>query len=355
MRFWLIWAMFQINYAISFGQFVSVESGNLNLHSGVLSLNSTALINNAELNSESGTIVSIQGIEPTMLSGSSEIRLHSVKLGADCELNTELTIIDSIFLSEGNLDLTDYSLTLEGTIIGESETGRILSSGSGEIIKTFDLPAHQNFNPGNIGLSLNVESEIVQFELRRGHIPIINSNDFSIERYYSLTPINGSYTLTFNYLDAELDNAIENSLGIWGESYNVWESIVDYHLNTVSNELSATLSNPYTLISLFPGERADIVIPKGFSPNGDGVNDQFVIDGAENLLNNKLVIFNQWGEIVFEASPYKNNWEGESEFRLASQRDKKLFDGTYFYFFYKDMNNESSVQKGFFEIKSNQD
>lgn len=236
-RFWLIWAMLLVNYAISFGQFISVESGSLNLHNGALTLNSTSLINNAELNTESGTIVSIQGSKPAMLSGNSEILLHSVKLGTDCELNTELTIIDSIFLSNGNLDLTNYPLTLEGAIIGESETGRILSSGNGEIIKTFDLPPNLDVNPGNIGLSLNVESEIAQFELRRGHLPIINSADFSIERYYSLTPIYGSYTLTFNYLDAELDNAIENSLTIWGESYNVLESIDEFHLDIDSNKI----------------------------------------------------------------------------------------------------------------------
>lgn len=62
-----------------------------------------------------------------------------------------------------------------------------------------------------------------------------------------------------------------------------------------------------------------IVIPNVFSPNGDGDNDTFYIDGIQGT-NNKVRIFNRWGQVVFEANNYRNTWDG-----------RNVPDGTYFY------------------------
>lgn len=350
-----VWILLVIYSAYSFEQYISLDSGSLILHEGVISLNSTSFINNDEIITNKETALSILGNQLTYMSGYSEFSLHTLKLGTDCTLNTDLTIIDSIVLNNGNLDLSNSFLNLEGIIQGEKESGRILSSGNGEIIKLFNLQADREENPGNMGLTINAGSDIVGFELRRGHQQSDNSNKSSIKRYFSLTPINGEYNVTFNYFDAELGPNEENNLKLWGETDNVWESIAEYNTNTEANSLSVGLNTPYEKFTLFSGEQFDISIPKGFSPNGDGINDQFVILGAENFPQNKLIVFNQWGEVVFEAAPYANDWEGESDFRLASQQDKKLFDGTYFYFFYTVSGDNNSVKKGFVELKSNLD
>jgi len=71
-------------------------------------------------------------------------------------------------------------------------------------------------------------------------------------------------------------------------------------------------------------------IPEGFSPNGDGVNDLFVIRGIENYPNNTFVIFNRWGNKVYEASPYNNQWDGRSTTGVRVGGDE-LPIGTYFY------------------------
>ncbi|RLD24046.1 MAG: hypothetical protein DRI54_06600, partial [Bacteroidetes bacterium] len=49
----------------------------------------------------------------------------------------------------------------------------------------------------------------------------------------------------------------------------------------------------------------------GFSPNGDGINDLFVINGIENTRGNRLVVFDNWGDVVFEANDYQNDWDGK--------------------------------------------
>jgi len=88
---------------------------------------------------------------------------------------------------------------------------------------------------------------------------------------------------------------------------------------------------------------ADFFIPEGFSPNGDGINDLFVIRGILNYPKNTFVIFNRWGNKVFEASPYQNSWDGRSMFGLRVGGDE-LPVGTYFYVL--DLKNGSSIFKG---------
>jgi gliding motility-associated-like protein len=55
-----------------------------------------------------------------------------------------------------------------------------------------------------------------------------------------------------------------------------------------------------------------VPIPSAITPNGDGVNDYFLIDKIEDYPQNSLSIFNRWGNVVYKESPYKNSWNGKS-------------------------------------------
>ncbi|MBP2831833.1 gliding motility-associated C-terminal domain-containing protein [Aquimarina sp. U1-2] len=46
------------------------------------------------------------------------------------------------------------------------------------------------------------------------------------------------------------------------------------------------------------------------TPNGDGANDMFMIEGIENYPDNQLTVYNRWGSKVFEATGYQNDWFG---------------------------------------------
>ncbi len=87
-------------------------------------------------------------------------------------------------------------------------------------------------------------------------------------------------------------------------------------------------------------------IPNIFTPNGDGVNDTFRIPCIASGVypNNTLIVYNQWGDKVFEASPYDNNWKGT----LNGQDGKDLPDGVYYYIFRP--NPGEAVRKGFIQI-----
>ena len=68
-----------------------------------------------------------------------------------------------------------------------------------------------------------------------------------------------------------------------------------------------------------------------FSPNGDGVNDTFIISCIDNYPNNVLEIYNRWGNVVYKKSGYKNDWSGSSNGRFIYNENEDLPVGTYYY------------------------
>jgi len=54
----------------------------------------------------------------------------------------------------------------------------------------------------------------------------------------------------------------------------------------------------------------DIYFPKAFTPNNDGLNDIFRILGAYNIGEFRLVVYNRWGQKVFESLDYSKGWNG---------------------------------------------
>ena len=91
-----------------------------------------------------------------------------------------------------------------------------------------------------------------------------------------------------------------------------------------------------------PTQECELFVPNGFSPNYDGINDYFVIDCIQNYPNLKIVIFNRWGNKVYDKENYGNIdswgsidawWDGTSNNGWTVGKDK-LPAGTYYYILY---------------------
>jgi gliding motility-associated-like protein len=55
----------------------------------------------------------------------------------------------------------------------------------------------------------------------------------------------------------------------------------------------------------------DLRIPDAFSPNGDNLNDVWVIDRIEAFPNAEVKIYNRWGALLKSISNYSSNpWDG---------------------------------------------
>ncbi len=68
----------------------------------------------------------------------------------------------------------------------------------------------------------------------------------------------------------------------------------------------------------------DFVIPTVITPNGDGKNDHFHVEGILDFSSSELIILNQWGEEVYRTAPYLNDWDGRDS------NGRELAEDTYF-------------------------
>ncbi|MEM1321427.1 MAG: gliding motility-associated C-terminal domain-containing protein, partial [Bacteroidota bacterium] len=74
----------------------------------------------------------------------------------------------------------------------------------------------------------------------------------------------------------------------------------------VSNELGCTASDTVLMREQCPTR---IYIPNAFSPNDDGINDEFGAFGTD-IIRFQLRIFNRWGGVVFESKDPEGHWDG---------------------------------------------
>jgi gliding motility-associated-like protein len=78
------------------------------------------------------------------------------------------------------------------------------------------------------------------------------------------------------------------------------------------------------------------------SPNGDGVNDFFVVKNIDVYPNNSITIFDRAGKTLYKVKSYKNNWDG-------SINGIQLEEGTYYYII-EFGDGKTNAKKGFITI-----
>jgi gliding motility-associated-like protein len=123
----------------------------------------------------------------------------------------------------------------------------------------------------------------------------------------------GDLTLTAEASGGTGSLAFAWSTGSDQASITVPDGAANYNVS-VTDECGVQAS--LTLAVIAP---CGIEVPNVFTPNGDGTNDVFEITGIESL-SNVVRVSNRWGQVVFEAVNYRNNWAGAN-----------VSDGTYFY------------------------
>lgn len=145
-------------------------------------------------------------------------------------------------------------------------------------------------------------------------------------------------TLTWDQ-ESQIINLVENLLNLrvvgWSKTEQRW---LDLGNTDISGDLNnGTISsfefipNDFEIITFGALIGSDgLTVYNGISPNNDGLNDVFIIEGVE-LFNNNLKIFNRWGRVVYDVENYKNTFNGVANKKVVGTKGNKLPVGTYFY------------------------
>ena len=136
------------------------------------------------------------------------------------------------------------------------------------------------------------------------------------------TTFKGTYTLTqADITRKQVDNqAVVSANTVKGQKV----------LAKSDDPLTAALEDA-TVIHL---KACELIVYDIVSPDGDGKNEELVIEGLDCYTSNKVEIYNRWGIKVFEMENYGTNgnvFNGYSDGRATYKRGQKLPTGTYYY------------------------
>jgi len=255
------------------------------------------------------TVVNTEQLDPAMLPEDIE----------DCSL-PQVVVGNLPFGTEGSWQGLGDDLA-EWTASGPSVTVNNLGNGF-SLIWTLSTPDCFAYSSDTIRLNAGEQVLAVDDTLNRfdgdgvGSINLLDNDEFSGQvTIQILTPPQfGAFTLDSDGLfTLEIDPCLME------------ETFVSYEIRSV--DCGDVVSTASLFISSTTGNLATAY--NAISPNGDGMNDLFVFDQVERcpemFPERNIVIFNRWGDIIFEASPYNNDWEG------TNSNGMPVPEGTYYY------------------------
>ncbi|MDP1744012.1 MAG: gliding motility-associated C-terminal domain-containing protein [Bacteroidota bacterium] len=130
--------------------------------------------------------------------------------------------------------------------------------------------------------------------------------------YHRINRVNGnSFADVTIYYDSILDGDF-TAMTQWGTT-NQWENLGAVATTSNYGFPGLTKTGIYnfstTPFALSSEVSASVFVPNVFSPNGDGFNDVLRVRG-KGIEELQFIIFNRWGEKVFETSDVNSGWDG---------------------------------------------
>lgn len=301
------------------------QSGNVHV-----SLNQLDLVNFGMIKSSSAQ-TRLTKDEDMYFEGTKSIQFNHVLFDLKNKgySNTNIEVTGDFELKSGILDIQDQNFILsnnESRLLNERVESRITSNGLGEIIKYhFNTPL-SNEDIGNLGLTIQSTLDVDTLEIRRGQTPQSIPFGQAIERYYKISTRSIKQNMTnikVRFLESEVNQSLTHNYkkSLWYKTTEGWNIRRDTRndFNSYSKEIEASLPIDETLITV--GINTSFLdptlIPTVFTPNGDGVNDFFVIPELEKF-ESEVEIFTIEGQLLYSSSNYsKNPWNGKFNEKLV--------------------------------------
>lgn len=325
-----------------------------------------------------------QGSSTQQISGSNNIELYDVLLDNNqvqngFELSTGMKIANNADFTNGILVTDGFGGTVEFL---QGATAQNMSNQSfvdGNVLKTgnddFIFPIGDNAYYRRA----RVSSPVASTDGFSGHYfynspnplyPIANkAADIAVvddQEYWSIQRTNGNSMVVVTLSYDELTTTPQSVMPTPGNELHVlrWDVATSQWVDEggTQNAITKTVSTPVTIdeFGIFTlglvNTTPDVVISEGVTPNEDGSNETWIIDGLEKYPKSKVTIFNRWGTMVYTDDDYQNDWSGisESAYNIGGN---ELPEGTYFYILElggtPGAYNYGKVLKGYFYLKRN--
>ena len=139
-----------------------------------------------------------------------------------------------------------------------------------------------------------------------------------------------------NYINYQWYNESDNLIGV--DQFVVISDSGSFYI-VVEDENGCVGISQSSLISILPPV---LNIPSLFTPNSDGIHDDWQIDGIEAYPNVNIKIFNRWGQLLFDSNGYGVRWDGK-------YNGEELPIATYYYII--NLNNGLKAIQGTVNIK----
>ncbi|OKL39446.1 hypothetical protein A3841_02480 [Pontibacter flavimaris] len=203
------------------------------------------------------------------------------------------------FASTGATDQTQYSID-GGKTFQKSPVFKNLAKGAYQLIAKFSESCSISVGTVEVKEAGEIEVEVT---------PLTKAVGFEKSGSAAVTRISGGvgpYTYSLDGGSFTSDSVFTN---LSGREYTL----------TVKDSRGCIATTTFVIEGL-----GDIDIPNGFTPNGDGTNDTWVLKNLPNLYpNNQVTVYNRWGSEVFSSKGYQRPWDG-------TFKGKRLPDGTYY-------------------------
>ncbi|MFY0602143.1 MAG: DUF4347 domain-containing protein [Cyclobacteriaceae bacterium] len=239
-----------------------------------------------------------------------------------------------------NVDVTDL---IEGTAIITVPSGAASDAGEngnteGSVSWEVDLTGPSGFTVNILNPAINTLNED-NFKFRINGAEPRSTFNYTITSTGGGTPVEGTGELNGN--------------GQGGVLQNIDVTSLEDGVLTLSVEMIDEFGNLGSIATDIVDKITEEDIPEGFSPNGDGIDDNWIIPGIEDFPDNKVAIFNRYGTKVWEIEGYDNTgkaWGSEANVS-GIFGNAGLPDGTYFYVITFPNNKNVKTKSGFVILK----
>jgi gliding motility-associated-like protein len=173
-----------------------------------------------------------------------------------------------------------------------------------------------------------------------GVVAVINANPTSgtVPLNVSLDGTSSTGSITGYAWDFDGDGIIDDTLSMTSTIYSTTG------VYTITLIVTDGVCSDTTTITIDAFGESAILIPNVITPNGDGLNDVFTVDGV-NLVSVEGEIYNRWGQLMFSWNNVKGAWDGRT---LSGE---VVPDGTYFYIIKATGTDEQEyLKKGTFSL-----